>query len=755
MRSWTGNHNERTDIGDGFTMLRNVSLIIQGQVARRPQLGTKYTLSAALLSSLHPRQGGDFLIAADGSGKLVGVNIADNTSVDLATGLSSDIKGCFAQHQQGIYYSNDFDSVQRINTGTGTAVSAGIAAATAAPALSANSTGSLTTGAYRARFRYKDTRTGYVSNPGPEYTQTFTAASQSIRVTGIASTDAKVNAIIWERTSAGGTEFWVEGTGANSTAIFTFTVSDATLTSGISADSYYGAFGHEAPPLCELLCEHRGRLFGFKTSTRTKTVSAVLSAASITGTGFSTNWAGRLMSFSGSSSVAYVVSSVSSAGTSLTLSANYAGATSTAVSSSVYGATPDMLYWSRAGFPESWKPSVWARRVLNNGDRPTALFSAYDTLWVCGLRSIKTFDYTSDPAAARISTIPTQMGVFNQRCVVNAEGRVICFGPSGIFELQGRVPTSISAPVDQDIWELIDNAQSEAFHGSYDFFEDTVTFWFCRTGDTVAKDGVAYHLPTGEWQMRTWKQGIKCSASVGADSLSPRPYLGCENGYVWRLVNTLVADGLPSTLTTGVVTVSTSAASTTVIPVTESMPTSSSASANLTGMMLYNPSTGTSRAISSNSANSITVAAFSAAPAIGTELYLGSIDAYIQSDWWAGPSPHAKKRPSYLMLEHVSDETGPKVDIQVFKDLSATALAWTKGAGDSQLLGITYTNATTTATVDLDQGAGILYLNLFDLWAKYWRFAITQRRPEGVFKMMDAKFLIRNKEEIDTKVKPT
>lgn len=752
MRNWTGNKNDRIGIGDGITMLRNVSLITSGQLGRRPQLGTRFTLSADLLTSLHPRGGGDFLIAADGSGKIVSVNTSDSTSADLATGLSADIRGCFVSHQQNIYYTNDFDAVQRINTGTGTAVSAGIAAATAAPAFSSNSTGSLTTGTYRSRFRYKDTRTGYVSNPGPEYSQTFTAASQSMRVTGIASTDAKVNQIVWERTSAGGSEFWIEGTGANSTAVFEFEVSDATLTSGISADSYYGAFGHEAPPTTELLTEHRGRLFGYKSSVRTRTaVSIALSAASVTGTNFSQKWVGRLATFSGTSAVSYVVASVSASGTSLTLSSNFSGSTSTAASMSIFSPTPDMLYWSRAGFPESWKPSVWARRVLNNGDRATALFSAYDTLWVCGLRTIKTFDYTSDPASARISTIPTQMGVYNQRCVVNCEGRMICMGPAGIFELQGRVPTSISAAIDQDIANIIDNTQYESFHGAYDFYEDTVTFWFCRSGDTVPKDAVAYHLPSGEWQMRSWRQGISCSATIGTDSLSPRPYLGCENGYTWRLTDSLVGDGIPSALTTGVVTVD-AGATTTSIPVVEALPTGTG---DCKGVMLYNPLTGTAKAITSNTATTFTCAAFSAAPAQGTELYLGSIDVFLKSEWWAGPSPHALKRPSYLMLEHLSDDTAPEVDIQIYKSLSSTAMAFTKGLGDSHLSGVTYTNAATSANVDLSHRAGVLYLNTVNEFSPYWRWELTQEVPYGILKLMDVKWLIRNKEEIDAKVKPT
>src|SRR3954467_14661607 len=118
MRNWNGVHDESVGIGDGLTMLRNVSLITGGQIARRPQLGARLTLSASLIAGLHPRGGGDFLIAANGSGKLISTDMSAGTSVDVATSINADIKGCFVEHQQGIYYSNDFDVVKRINNGT-------------------------------------------------------------------------------------------------------------------------------------------------------------------------------------------------------------------------------------------------------------------------------------------------------------------------------------------------------------------------------------------------------------------------------------------------------------------------------------------------------------------------------------------------------------------------------------------------------------------------------------------------------------
>jgi hypothetical protein len=111
------------------------------------------------------------------------------------------------------------------------------------------------------------------------------------------------------------------------------------------------------------------------------------------------------------------------------------------------------------------------------------------------------------------------------------------------------------------------------------------------------------------------------------------------------------------------------------------------------------------------------------------------------------------KRPSYLMIENVSDETSAEMEVQIFKDMSGAAMAWSQGSGDVRPNGIVAPNGTTTATIDLNYNAGIMYLCLFDQWARFWRYAMTQEKPAGSLKLMDMKFLIRNRQEIDAKVK--
>lgn len=651
----------------------------------------------------------------------------------------------------GAPLSRVVDSVS--SAGTSLNLTATWSAATAtAVSFTESFTASITAGTHRFRYRYRDAKTGYLSNPSPETEST--TSQYFARATVVASADSKVTDVILEATTADGAVFYQVSESDNASGTIDYDILDVELENNIDIDAIYGSFGHEPPPYVEIMCEHRGRMFGWKRSLRTRTGCTVASGVdTISGTGFPTTgaWDGRLLTVN-SEKTTNIISSTTS--TVITLASAYTGSASGSANSiSVFHPQPDMLYWSRAGFPESWKPSTWARRVLQGGaDEPSAMFSAYDTLWLCGQHSIRTFDYTADPAAARLSAIPTEMGVYNQQCVVQADGRTFGFGQAGVFELQGRVPTRISDDIEIQLAELIDTAQFADFHGCYDPRERSVTWYFTRTGDTVPKDGICYFVESGQWQFVSYRQPIRASTTYGSASYPFRPYLADSNGYVWRVGDDRPADCLPSSLSSGVLTTA-SANSTTVINIVESLPTGA---ADCKGAMLYWPAAAEARVITANTANTVTVdPAFSAAPGTGVVLYMGSIDVHLKSDWWAARSPQHKKRPPYLAIEHLSEGTAPEVYASVYQDLSATAAQWTTDAGDSRLLGVTATSAT-VRTVDLGatESAGILYSELPDKYCKYWRWTLTQDRPAGDFALMDCQFLVLNRGDVDEDIKP-
>lgn len=751
MRQWSGTHDGSLPVGNGLFTVRNVSFHRDGLCARRPQLQTRYDLDAVVISGLTHPLGGSYLVAADGLGALNGVDLPTGTATALASGLSADIAGTLTNHQAKLYYNNDFDDTRRMERGDLAAVTAGIDAPTVAPTVSGSSGASDSTNHF-FRYRYRDEKTGYLSNPSSAISSTSYTAYVDIACT--ASPDAKVTQIILEATTDNGSIYYQVGTRANTNGSVRFSVTDAVLEQGIAVDAIYGDYGHEPPPFVEIMCEHRGRMFGWKRSVRTRTACTVMSGVgSISGTGFPTTgaWDGRLLTVN-SEKTTNIISSTTS--TVITLASAYSGtASGSANTINVFHPQPDMLMWSRAGFPESWKLSTWARRILQGGAcDPSAMFSAYDTLWLCGQNTIRTFDYTADPAAARIGNVPTEMGVYNQQCVVQADGRTFCLGQAGAFELQGRVPTRISDDIEIQLASLIDTAQFADFHGCYDPYERSVTWYFTRVGDTVPKDGICYFTESGQWQFVSYRQPIKCSTTYGSAAYPYRPYLADSNGWVWRVGDDRPADCLPSTMSSGVLTTA-SANSTTTINIVESLPTGSG---DCKGAMLYWPAAAEARVITANTANTVTVSpGFTTAPGTGVTLYLGSIDVHLESDWWTMRSPQHKKRVPYLAIEHLSETTAPEAFVSVYQDLSGTAKQWTTDSGDSRLLGITATSAT-VRTIDLNatDSAGVLYVELPDKFCNYWRWTMTQDKPVGDFQLMDTQFLIQNAGDVDTNIKP-
>lgn len=827
MREWKGMHDGSVDVGNGLTTVRNVSFHQDGIVQRRPQLQDRYDLDAVVIQGLTHPLGGSYLVSADGTGQLLGVDLPTGTSTTLATGLDDDIPGSLTNHQAKLYYNNDFDDVRRMERGDLAAVLAGMSAPASAPVASAQSatpqivvsvtlssaviaataasfvstyvgrsvsitnsagaalytvqsvssglasftisaawafasntargatfqaiTGTATAGTHRFRYRYRDAKTGYPSNPSDELE--VTVASDQYRVLLTASSDSKVTGIILEATTADGSVFYQVAEYSNTTQWVAFSVTDVVLEQGIDINAVYGDFGHEPPPYVELMCEHRGRMFGWKRSVRTRTGCTVASGVgSISGSGFPTNgaWDGRLVTVNSEKTTGIIASTTSAI---ITMAEVYAGTASGAANTiRVFHPQPDMLLWSRAGFPESWKLSTWARRVLQGGsDEPSALFSAYGTLWLCGQHSVRTFDYTNDPAAAKLEAVPTEMGCYNQRCIVQADGRTFGFGQAGAWEIQGRNLTRISDDIEKQLTALADTAQFDDFHGVYDPYERSVTWYFTRTGDTSPKDGICFFTETSQWQFVSYRQAIRASTTYGSATYTYRPYLADTNGWVWRVGDDRPADSLPASMTSGVLTTN-SSNSTTIINIVENLPTGSG---DAKGAMLYWPAAGESRVIASNTTNTVTVTpAFTTAPGTGVSLYLGSIPVYLKSDRWMMRSPQHLKRVPYLGLEHLSDETSPECYLSLYQNMVATPAQWTTGSGDVSLTGVTPTS-NTVKTIDLGQGSGILYMPMPEAFVNYWRWEFTQDKPAGSLKLMDVQFILTDSSQVDTNIKPT
>jgi hypothetical protein len=759
MREWQGLREDLSVTApDGLATATNLSLRVIGEARRRAGLAGRIDEAGVLVTEWTDPFGTGYLIFNNGSGTLKSVRISDGTETSLATLLNANLRGCYAKSNGRLYFVNDFNPMQRFERGDTTGGVAGITAPTGSIGTPLNTaTGVVTPGTHGMRYRYFDSKSLYMSDPSGQTdittvsgtSLTFEISASGGTGTVLRSTDPKVDQIIIELTDAGSSTFYRAATINQVLTGTSVNLADSELRVQVAA-ARDGDFGHQKPPLCSMLIEHRGRLFGWGTSVYVVTGVAVTtgdtSAARVTVTGqtFSTEWAGRLLKI-GSDTKAYRIVSVTGV-SGLVLSEAYTGTAATYTGAQIFSATPDMLYWTRAGFPESWNPTSFARRVLQNqSDTPAGFASYNETLYLMGQRTIRALDYTADPATGSLNQTASEMGLFNIRCLIEANGRLYGWGRSGAWSMNGLNPVHLSRPVDAAIDSTdstlshnYDPAKIEQFHGVYDPRERVLLWYYATSSETYPKHAICYDLDRKQWSIRTYKQSMRASCLTTGGTTNPtRALVADENGYSWYL--TLNAfDGVPASMSGGVVTVVTG--STTVIQTVETL----SVSPTLVGVVATTATGSVERLISANTATGFTVSvAYSSAPVSGTEIYLGQMNFTLKSKWITLDMLDAKKRPSGLAVRLVPGTSGGKLTLNVFLDYSGTAKTYTKGTGDIDPDGVTITNGSADVVLDNDGGSGdgVLYVPLPGEWHRAIAWEINSTRPKDLLKVLDVEFL--------------
>lgn len=669
MRNWAGYQDDAAAVGDGMRTVNNVSLRVKGQVSRRPCLGSRITLSAQSLGAMETSSGS--WLVANNAGTLTSYNMATDAATTVKTGLAATPRGNFANASGQLYFANGTNALQVLKQGSAVALAAGITGPASAPTAGTPAAGSITAGVHLIRFRWKDSTTGYVSNPSPVLT--FTAAgSQNCPLTLGTTADTKADQMVIEMTLAAGSTYYAVATVADASS-YTISVSDAVLATQQLANVYAGpdGYGCDVPPIAPLLCEHRGRLF-------------------------------------------------------------------------VWGASDNLLYWSRAGYPEAFDVLDWARNVTQGkSDRPTALASYFNDLYLMGARSMRRLVYTGDPAAGMLVSIPGELGAYNQRCIAGVDGSLFGFGSAGAWIIDGIQPDHISRPIDETWQAEVDEAQSEEFHVFYDPQERAVWFCYVKTGDDKPQTAICYEQRTRQWTRRSFRNTIQCSLTVGDTSRATRTWLGDgDGGYCWKLEDDRVGDGVPASMTSAIATCDTGS-TTTALNIVESLSTAPS----LAGCILYDETADIQRLISSNTANTITLAtALPSAPAVGYRFYVGSVRCELISDWIMADALNKTMSPVRLNIDHLSDTQQVDVRVSVYANFSASATPFTTQIDDTSPLGVTLTNNNTVATVDTSVVGPTCPVPFAD--AKCVRWQLVQQQPRGQFKLLDMQWQFESPRDI-------
>lgn len=668
MRTWRGYSDDTANIGSDPVAMDNVSLRVRGQVSRRPCLGDKISLNAQSLGALETTSGS--WLAANNAGTLTSYNLGTNATFTLKSGLSATPRGNWTNSGGQLYFTNGTDAIQVISQGNTVALAAGITGPVAAPTAGAESSGSITAGVHLIRFRWKNSITGYYSNPSDVLT--YTAPGSKNLTIGLSTTaDPKVDQMVIEMTLVDGETYYVVATVANS-ASYTIDISDGNLIANQLTDVYAGpdGFGHDVPPINKLIMEHRGRVF---------------------------LWGGKL------------------------------------------------LYWSRAGFPEAFNVLDWARDVTpGKADQPTAMMSFFNDLYLFSVHSMRRLVYTGDPAAGMIIGIPGELGAYNQRCLVQADGMLYGFCPSGAWYIDGIQPDYLSRPIDQTWMDEVDDSQSEEFHGWYDPIEQAVWFAYVATGDTKPKTAICYEVRNKQWTRRTFRNTIQASITVGDASRTTVAWLADgDGGKTWKLQSQRKGDGLPVAMTNGIVTCD-AGCTTTVLQIVEPLATSP----DLAGAILYDETHDTQRLIASNTASAITLSvALAFTPAAGFQFYVGSVRCRARSQWQTGEALNQTMSPGRLQVDHLSDGDEVDVRVSIRTNFNENAIAFTRQSiADTDPLGVTITNGSSIAVVDTSVIGPTVATNFQN--AKCFSWEVVQQQPRGDFKLLDMTWQFEAKKEI-------
>jgi len=611
------------------------------------------------------------------STSIVGVDLNAGTSFTCLSGLTnSTYYPTFGYMNQVTYVTNGVDSVKRIVRGDTAGTAAGIDAPNAAPGLGQGAAGSVTDGAHLVRYRYWDQLSNRYSNPSPSASITMAQSDAgTLTVTTTGTGQAGVERIMVEMTLADGTEFYQAGFAVNTAGSHPVVITMSDQTLAVQTPANVYAWPDGYGHDLPPVCR------------------------------LSCMHRGRAFQWAPTS-----------------------------------GSQRDLIYWSRIGLPESYKLLEWGRTgTLISGDSPAALLSFQDDLYLIGRRSMTRLIYTSDPADGILTPLPTNLGAFNQACVLSIDSDVYGFGRNGAWRIKGIMPKMVSDGVDE-MWQAeIDFAQTNDCYISYDGNERIVRFHYSVSGSR-GKKCACFHLETEQWTFDTFLNEAAHAAQAATSTGNTYLYVAegmTYAGDLWQMRLDGKGDGYDATLSTGAFTAAVGS-TTTVLQLSQA----TTASAFI-GAYVYLPVSGESRRVTANTTTTITVgSAFSAAPAAGAEIYVGSADVYIEPFWSSLSGPEiGRNRPTYLILENVNDESAPELTVRFYADYSSTPLTLTNSGSDTPPQGVTIVNGTNYATVNLDdtQG-GVAVVPVPSNWSRVIRYTISQRKPSGAIKLMDARW---------------
>jgi len=541
----------------------------------------------------------------------------------------------------------------------------------------------VTVGTHLYRYRYKDSRTGYVSNPSNvfSFTWTFSAFDGTFPVstTGatnvIRSTDPKADTLVLESTLAGGTVFFVCSEQPMTSGTVAVTGSDRVLVSKLLP---WPDDGHLPPPVTAHAFSYRGRMWYYgqvvhNTGTvATNGTTAVVGTSTAWSTSMGTNPVGpsqrtrRMIRF-GSDATAYEIASVTDA-TNLVL-AVARPITASGVAYVIYSLEQSRLWFSLAGYPEA----VPLENFVDGPNlEPTrSAIGVLNGILLCGLSTMSYYRYTTTPAEdGSLRQASWDRGSVGHHVTLNVDEVVYTLDRRGMTSWSGDAPIPISRPIESTV-ARINYVVENTFHACYYPRSREVRWYVALDADTTPGHYLAWNV-----QRRTWSIGeleVKITSSALVQTVTgTRPLVGDANGHVWLddAGTTGGSDANPrGTAATGCTTTVIDFSDLAALPAT---------GVGLTGVTLYFERLNETRVISANTATQATVSvAFSSAPLVGDVLWLGRIKAKLKTKAFVFDAKEKHKgRFVHVWFTPLAVQRFARV--RVYRDWQTTAMSWSE-----------------------------------------------------------------------------
>lgn len=650
----------------------------------------------------------------------------------LGSGFSADKHPFSSAALNGhLYLSNDWDKMQRWDRIESTLRQAGVARPPQnwAP-VPATAPGVTTPGQHFVRYRYRSSKTGYVSNPSNLVTLVVAAGAESqtftIAAAGVAniirSTDAKVDQIVLEASAVDGDKMFEVAIVDQTVATVVYNLDDATLVGKVLQ---YAEFGHDEPPFVEAIVAHKGRLVGAgKVVHVDGTVSVTNGSATVNGTG--TDWkAGIVDRFIvvGSDTRHYKVSAFVSA-TQLTLAETYAGATAAGLAYKMFSFAYNVLFESLPLFPESWPPLRFTKALVTTLDRIRGLMAYHGDLLVMGQHSMERWGYTESIVGdGQPAFVPGNRGVLSQRCVIEIDGIVYGFDRQGFWRWSGGSQQHISQAIDP----LLDNvnwAQDQRFHGVEVPRERIIRWYYAKGTDTLPKDWFEYDIDREQWATGSHEaMEITASATVSTGG-ERRAMVADSKGFTWFVLGP--TDGSdPATTLVGAVAAA-PAPTASVFSITGGGLKATGLA--LRGVPIHWRQGNQTRLCLSNTATQVTLeTGFLSAPAVGDTIYVGRIKARLRTKSVTLSKLKDRFQERYLHLYFEPSPVQKNLIVRVYEDF---------GAGPQQMA-LTVANITRGVSITAGSGDVVVDLSTPDGYAKVPLGLDWQRSIEAEFEMQE------------------